>query len=40
MERKKSYIMWKTKDHDARNTEDITRLEDYYEENRTKLSDS
>ena len=26
----KSYIMWKTKDHDARNTEDIARLEEYY----------
>ena len=22
--------MWKTKDHDARNTEDIARLEEYY----------
>ena len=26
----KSYIMWKTKDHDARNLEDITALEEYY----------
>ena len=26
----KSYIMWKTKDHDARNQEDITALEEYY----------